>query len=372
MIDYKRDWTPLSGADLSTTTQRERKNEFLKDVSSFANTAGGVIVYGVNTRRAPNNDTGIPIDACGVSVHDNWAALLAQLTEIVRDNLRPQFVSINLQPVDMADGKTVLVLGIAYSLAMPHMVWLDKDGRVWRRTESGRYQADIEEIGRMIEERWSSRSEVEAFRDARREWARHLSYPNTNTLLHIVPAGRLDRIMDLRPHVLGMKKLTPFPASDDARFNHDGVIIDGYRMSGGNARAGHLQWFRHGGIELLTTQYHGVEQPNATLSAYALSSLVQERVPPILQYMVEKLDRDPPFALMITLNGIKGRTIGDAPGASWHRANVPHAFEVEVLGLPTLRIDAVTDDFSQLVQPVLDVLWQSAGYWAAPPPRLMA
>ncbi len=52
-IEYKR--------DLPRNSYKDRK-EFLADVSSFANTVGGYLIYGIDAKQ------GIPVDLCGVEI----------------------------------------------------------------------------------------------------------------------------------------------------------------------------------------------------------------------------------------------------------------------------------------------------------------
>src|SRR6266516_2606956 len=63
----------------------EALKEFLADVSSFANAAGGDLIYGIRA------DKGIPKEACGsgIQLADADGAIL-QLEELIRNHIRPR------------------------------------------------------------------------------------------------------------------------------------------------------------------------------------------------------------------------------------------------------------------------------------------
>ena len=75
-LDYKR--------DLVAKTD-EAKREFLYDVTSFANTAGGHLIFGID------EDGGIPTTLNGISGIDADAEIL-RLEQIVRDGFRPAII----------------------------------------------------------------------------------------------------------------------------------------------------------------------------------------------------------------------------------------------------------------------------------------
>src|SRR5438105_1567548 len=50
-IEYKQELPQASDAG---------KKEFLRDVSAFANASGGLMLFGIATRRDGNTDTGVP------------------------------------------------------------------------------------------------------------------------------------------------------------------------------------------------------------------------------------------------------------------------------------------------------------------------
>jgi predicted HTH transcriptional regulator len=143
VLEYKR--------ELPGRTDDEKK-EFLADVTAFANTAGGVIVYGVETEKdAGIQDTGIPRSVVGVVVENQDKEQL-RLGSLLHDGLDPSLVSqVALQWIAAPGvGRVILLVGVAQSLIGPHRIKYQNSGKIWRRSESGKYQPDFAEMCRMF------------------------------------------------------------------------------------------------------------------------------------------------------------------------------------------------------------------------------
>src|SRR5437899_4282702 len=94
MIDYKRDRVGQADGD---------KKEFLYDVSSFANTAGGYLVFGMNEQQ------GVPVALVGLHGIDPDAEIV-RLEQIARGGLRPPINGIESAAVRLTNGAVAIVL----------------------------------------------------------------------------------------------------------------------------------------------------------------------------------------------------------------------------------------------------------------------
>ena len=105
-IDYKRDLPSNRESDIK---------DFLVDVSAFANSSGGTILFGID------EDKGEPIACPGVGNIDTDGEKL-RLSSIIENSLYPPLRGFDFEAIETQEGKCVLVLRINQSPSAPHMV----------------------------------------------------------------------------------------------------------------------------------------------------------------------------------------------------------------------------------------------------------
>ena len=105
-IDYKR--------DLPSNRDSDIKN-FLADVSAFANSSGGTILFGIE------GDEGEPKACPGIGNIDTDEEKL-RLSSIIENSLDPPLRGFDFETIETQDGKYVLVLQIKQSPSAPHML----------------------------------------------------------------------------------------------------------------------------------------------------------------------------------------------------------------------------------------------------------
>ena len=267
-LEYKRE---LPGR------KDEDKREFLADVSSFANTTGGVILYGVETGKdSEGRDNGIPEGIASIAPSVGEAEIL-RLAQILHHGLSPRLSGEELRIVELTDGKRVMALGLRRSLHAPHMVWFDRNGKVWARKGAHKDQVDAVELRRMFLESSGWVDDAEAFRAQRVDTAIKLSETNNwiapdeggRVLLHVLPLGRLRRRLDLRPHEADLRDqgISLLRGGANPRYN-----FDGYLLPGGGVRKWRpaVQWFRSGAVDWRTADF--MEQDTTVLACSARTS----------------------------------------------------------------------------------------------------
>ena len=129
-LEYKRD---LPGG------ANEDKKEFLADVTAFANTIGGDLIYGVDEAG------GIASAADGVVVEDKDAAQL-RLEQLLRDGVEPRLASVRMHWVALSSGAKVLIVRVGQSLSGPHRIKFQGSGRFVARGGAGKYDMDTHQL----------------------------------------------------------------------------------------------------------------------------------------------------------------------------------------------------------------------------------
>jgi hypothetical protein len=139
-LDYKR--------ELSTNSNRDRA-ELCKDISAFANSQGGMIIYGVgedSTDRTPQlPPAGTPRTVGRQSVEE-WTA------QVLSSGVQPQ-MDFEMETFDYGGGsnRCLLVVRTTASPSAPHMVTLQGNNRYYRRSNYETRIADEYEVREMLE-----------------------------------------------------------------------------------------------------------------------------------------------------------------------------------------------------------------------------
>lgn len=88
--------------------------EFARDVSSFANTKGGYLVYGMDEERE------LPTRLVALEGFDP-GRVIGRLNSWAQEHIRPR-PSLRFQPVPLGDGGSVMVVEVPRSWIGPHEV----------------------------------------------------------------------------------------------------------------------------------------------------------------------------------------------------------------------------------------------------------
>ncbi|MGB7546414.1 MAG: ATP-binding protein, partial [Terracidiphilus sp.] len=128
-IEYKRELPASSETG---------KGKFLAGASSFANTSGGDILFGIEEEK------GLPTQIVGVQSSDLDREIL-RLEQTMDSGLEPR-IRRSFRVVNCGEGKRVVILRIDRSWSGPHRVSFQESGRFWGRNSAGKYPLDVSEL----------------------------------------------------------------------------------------------------------------------------------------------------------------------------------------------------------------------------------
>ena len=129
-MEFKRDLPGSQDKDIK---------EFLNDISSFANTSGGDIVYGID------EVDGAAGELTGVTVGDLDSEIL-KIDQRIRAGIEPKLFGVRTHGVSLGNGRCVIVIRVPQGQQPPHRVTYKNSGRFFARHSRGKYEMDVHEL----------------------------------------------------------------------------------------------------------------------------------------------------------------------------------------------------------------------------------
>jgi Schlafen, AlbA_2 len=349
--DYKRDMYGRGDPDIK---------EFLKDVSSFANAAGGHLVIGVD------ETAGVPTGITPLASDPDQE--LQRLENLARDGIEPRIAGLRMKAVTIATGGFVIVLRIPKSWNPPHRVSARNTNRIYGRNSTGAYEFSIEELRVVFTSAANALDRVCAFRAERlaKIDSGEAIVPLANDLgrlvLHLVPtsAFALNNQIDLERARACENLLRPLNSMGRTpRINFDG-FVNVHHGSDGRCRS-YTQVFRNGAIEAVKVRVLFERDGVLLISTLDFGKHIFEVLPSYLSAL-QRLDVPPPVVLMITLQGVRGARLGVDPMQYLHHED--SAIDRTVLELPQIIIERYgsAEEYEREARPAFDALWNTGGF----------
>jgi hypothetical protein len=338
------------------------KKEFLADVSSFANTVGGHILYGIDEKDS------LPSSLDGVTLSNANGEIL-RLEEIIRTGIEPRIQGVAIAAITLANKKTAVVIYIPRSWQSPHRISFKNDGKFYARNSKGKYQLDIAEIRSAFVLSDTAAERIKNFRAERLskiladDLPRKLS-SEKRVVLHLLPLYFGEPLPNFNiPFLIEQAHnqdiMQPFTSWGwDHRPNLDGILtFDGGRE---DTSVNYLQLFRTGAIESVSS--HITIEREEGGSYIPSIGYEKELIEVTAKYLKlhQLLEIEPPIFAMISFLNVKGARLG----VDEFRIHQPdHPFiDRDHLILPEVRIDDYGADIAQVLRPVFDAVWNAAGW----------
>jgi schlafen family protein len=344
-----------------SSNSHEDKREFLADVSSFANAAGGHLIYGIR------EESGIPIELCGLQDIDADAQIL-RLENIIRDCIEPRIPGIHMRAIPLQTSGVAIIIRIPRSWALPHVVKFEKHWRFYSRNSAGKYPLDVSELRAAFA---LSETTTERIRNFRMERLSKIVAGETpialnesaKIVLHIIPFSAFDPAarFDVSALVKNPNSLKPTSLSEFIfRYNFDGLLSYS-RPPKLDFTFSYLQIFRNGIIEAVDTYILAQRNKTCTLDIGWCEAELLEALPRFLSNQ-ENLGIEPPFIVMVSLLGVFGYSIPVPFHYISPDGTHPHPIDRETLLIPEIIIEGFDFDPSEVMRPIFDAIWNAAGW----------
>jgi hypothetical protein len=346
-IEYKQELPRNTDAD---------KKEFLADISSFSNSSGGDLIYGMV------EDKGMPKALDGLDIGD-FDQVKQRLENLVRDGIEPRIPSLNIQPVPLSNTRTALVIRVPKSWSGPHRVRYQSHDKFYSRNSAGKYQLDVAELRIAFN---LSETITERIRNFRRDRISNIdanetpvSLPDTPKIaLHLIPITAFSSMQsyDINKIASEPGKMRPmFSSGWSNRYNLDGFLT---YARGAEQTHSYVQLFRNGIIEAVETSMiapteHGLYIPSGVYEHELIGSLRQ------YLSLLETLTVEPPIFLCLTLLGVKGYRMGVS---RLSLVSEQHTIDRDIILLPEIPIDSYQIVVEDVLKPCFDSIWNACGF----------
>jgi hypothetical protein len=344
-LDYKVNFSGNSDED---------KREFLKDITSFANSSGGDIIYGIK------EENGVPVELVGIP-NEEVDAKIRWIEDLVRQAVQPRIPGIKIQPIDLGEGLAALVVRIPKSWRSPHCVTFKNWSRFFARSSNGVYQLDIDELRNAFILSETLGEKISSFRNNRiasivaDETGMPL-YSSSNIILHIIPISAFAftrKDIDLKAIYNGCKISPICSGAYNRRINFDGIFIYSVEMEKGKTDS-YVQLYKNGIIEAVESKMLPFKDKSIPISyeAYLIRSTKE-----YIEFLKE-LDIELPFFIYVTLTGVKGYFIP----SSQRFFSSNQIIDKEILNPSVMVLDDFNTDIDVLLRPIFDGIWNAAGF----------
>lgn len=342
-LDLKRDLPRLDGGG---------RHEFLADVSAFANSSGGDLVYGID-------EDGEGRAAAVVAQAGNADEEARRFQDVLMNGVEPRLPGLQVQAVQVAGG-FVLVVRVPQSWAGPHRV---KSNQHFYIRENGRKrQLDVPEVRGLF---LRSDHQAQRVRDFRTERlgkllageAPHLLVPGVRLVGHFVPTqAALGTVqVDPIPYMRGRALPVLSTTIPGARVNADGALV--VRNPRPEGTHGYSQLFRNGYFETVKVY------PTPAEGRVGLGSLAyEEQFIALLARLREEYTHLGVGTEMTCMVSILDADRAELGFERWRYMLDDHQgfFDRKTLVLPDVLLPAESTP-AQALKPVFDLVWQSAG-----------
>jgi hypothetical protein len=337
------------------------KKELLADISSFANSMGGDLVFGIQATK------GIPLRLCGM-VLINPDDVILQLESLIRDGISPRLSNVEINTFKVETDSYIVIIRIPKGWNIPHQVVFKGTDKFYSRGTNGKYKMDIDELRSAFTQASSVEKEIEKFVANRRNDivsdVMPVSFDKTaKIVIHLVPfssmaLGKRYDLSSIEPNIRRLREING--SSTTPRFDLHGWLTSS--LSPGPTRNNYMRLYHNGIIEAVNGElffpYGGyLRIPVEKTVNYEL--FIVEAINNYLQfYHAEKIEL--PIALYISYIGVKDYylscgTVKDSLG------NVIKLAQYSI-HMPAIKINHYNEDIPAAVKFAFDMIWNGCGY----------
>lgn len=346
-LDYKRDLYSNNDAG---------KKEFLIDVSAFANTVGGYLIFGIDEQ------DGVPKSIPGIEI-PSFDNLVQMFENLLKTSVDPAIRMVEFNVIDFQDSKKLLVIEVPRSISRPHAITFQKHHRFYGRNASGNYPYELDDIRRAILESDTVAQRIRRFRMDRLSLiaAGETGIPSSifgKIVLHILPFSSFEvgQRYNLTSSLTTTLKLM-HSSGCDHRYTFDGFMTySTFRNQ--HCGRNYTQLFYNGIIEAVDTLILMLRNERKRISPTLFEESLVGSLGKYLS-VLSSLEVDYPIWICLSLLGVKDYTM--------FVSNHDFLDEIQPIDrddliIPEAQIDDRSRSAEEILKPVFDSVWNACGY----------
>lgn len=343
-LEFKRD---LPGRD------KDSAKEFCADVSAFANSGGGDIIYGI--QEAATGEAGRLTPAQG----DGPDSEKLRLLNVLSDNLEPRIPGLLIHTVAVQEG-FVLILRVPQSWEAPHRVTPSR--RFFIRENGRKRELNVAEIRRLFAQ---SESQAEKIRDFRLQRIGPLVsgagpvrlIAGALFVVHLAPTQTVLGLASIDPIQYVDSRILPVlgVSSINSRVNLDGALATRSQCQEGKTH-GYSLFFRNGffeSVKVLTGHLPGTGYEDS------LIELVTK-----VRGELAHFGHGTELTVLVSLLNVEETSFGNERRA-FREDDHQGRFDRPTVMLPDVLVPSDVSPEVAL-RPLFDVTWQAAGFKGSP------
>jgi len=365
-LDYKEDFprNRLERDPAKSSLEALDRKDLVADVTAFANAAGGLLIYGVSEERdSAGVSTGLPESAAGLLCVSPIDKVEMRLTSLVRDNTDPPLHGVLVRGFDGFSKGPIFVVEVARSWAAPHAV--KDNGRFYRRHGTMNAPMDASSLRRAFLQSHDLLNEIRRFHLDRLAVIGRDEQPmplmeGGRIVVHVVPFASLDGQVSVDLQQLDRSRVRPLTSGELDGYGLEGYFRYAYRddAQGRQKAVSYALVFGTGAIEAVDTfVLAGSGSGKPGIRTRGIEQAIRSALESYLG-LYARVGVVPPFALTITLAGVRGYTLV----TSDLDVTAPvRPVAKDTLHLPDLILTDPAEDLGRALRPAFDALSRSVG-----------
>ncbi len=351
-IEYKK--------ELNINSDPDKKREFLADITSFANSSGGDLIFGIEQ----DNQTGAPKSLIGIEI-ENIDKEKTRLDNVIRDGVEPRILATKIHPIPLNNSRYAILIRIQKSWNGPHRI--KANSKFYARNSSGKYEMDVDELRVAFNLAETLTERIKNFRADR--VAKILAdetpvplLPFPKIILHLIPVNAFNPTQKYDINSIASNAYDRLPllykSVQNYRYNLEGLFTFSDNEKG--KLSAYTQLYRNGIIEAVDALFLHPREINNTKVKVIPDAIEERLIKATYAYLklLSELTVEPPIFIFLSFFGVKNYKM-TYKNAHFMEESLP--IDRDLLLLPEGIVEYYGNKIQNNLKALFDLLWNACG-----------